>query len=221
MKAMILAAGRGTRLRPLTDNIPKPLLKIDSYSLIEHLILNLRRHDFKDIVINVAHLGDQILKTLGNGSQYDVKITYCYELPGGLETGGGILNAMPLLGSDPFLVVSGDIWTDYPFSVLKDKPTSSLAHLVLVNNFFGEGDFYLLDDRLHEAKGSKLTFGNIGVYHPELFSNCSPGFFRLGTLLREAVQKNQVTAEHFTGAWDNIGTLEGLQTLRKKIEKTK
>lgn len=218
MKAMILAAGRGTRLRPLTDNVPKPLLKIDSYSLIEHLIFNLKKHDFKEIVINVAHLGGQILNTLGNGERYGVNITYCYEIPGGLETGGGIYNAMPLLGPDPFLVVSGDIWTEYPFSSLRNKLNGGLAHLVLVDNFFGEGDFYLFDKRLHTEKGQRLTFGNIGIYHPDLFANCSAGFFKLGPLLQEAVQKDQVTAEHFTGAWENVGTVDALESLRDKIK---
>jgi MurNAc alpha-1-phosphate uridylyltransferase len=217
MKAMILAAGRGTRLRPLTDDTPKPLLKIDSFSLIEHLLFNLGRHEFNEVIVNVAHLGDQIVSTLGEGKRYGVKITYSYEPPGGLETGGGILKAMPLLAPDPFLVVSGDIWTDYPFGTLKEKPLEGLAHLVMVNNYAGEGDFCLSDNLLHPHQGNKLTFGNIGVYHPELFADYPPGFLKLGAILREAIQHQKVTAEHFEGQWENVGTMEALATLRERL----
>lgn len=218
MKAMILAAGRGTRLRPLTDKTPKPLLTVGKYSLIEHLILNLRRHDFTEIVVNVAYLGGQIVNKLKTGKQYGVNILYSYEDVGGLETGGGIYNAMPLLGPEPFLVVSGDIWTNYPFSRLRRTQLEGLAHLVLVDNFkdHEEGDFYLQEGRLHTSLGTRLTFGNIGVYRPELFSECKHGFFPLGPLLCRAVVKNQVTAEHYTGEWENIGTADALYSLRKK-----
>ena len=224
MKAMILAAGRGNRMRPLTDKIPKPLLKVGQFSLIEHLLFSLSRQGFLDVVINLAHLGNKIMTKLGNGHRYGVNILYSPEYTqGGLETGGGILHALPLLGSDPFLVISGDIWTDYDFSVLRKKSLGGLAHLVLVNNPCDnpEGDFYLHGERLMLDKGSRLTFGSIGVYHPALFSGCEPGFFRLGSLLHEAVAQGQVTGEYFQGDWVNVSTPEVLVQLKERLHKTR
>lgn len=217
---MILAAGRGARLRPLTDNTPKPLLKVGKLSLIEHLILNLRKHDFTQIVINVAYLGDQIVETLGVGERYDVKISYSHEEGNGLETGGGIVNAQSLLGEDPFLVVSGDIWTDYPFNRLRKINLESLGHLILVDNFkeHEHGDFHLLDGRLHPSAGTRLTFGNIGIYHPRLFEGYTPGFFRLAPILEQAIQNNQITGEYYSGEWENVGTMDALNALRKKAD---
>jgi MurNAc alpha-1-phosphate uridylyltransferase len=217
---MILAAGRGTRLRPLTDDTPKPLLKVGELSLIEHLILKLKKHGFTEIVVNIAYLRDKIVNAIGNGDKYGVAISYSYEEAEGLETGGGIVNAMPLLGPKPFLVVSGDIWTQYPFSNLKTKKLEGLAHLVLVDNFkeHQTGDFYLLDGRLHSSTGTRLTFGNIGVYHPDFFADCTPGFFKLGPLLEKAAHDNQITGEHFQGEWENIGTPESLIALRKRVD---
>lgn len=220
MRAMILAAGRGTRLRPLTDDTPKPLLKVGELSIIEHLILKLKSHGFTEIVVNVAYLRDKIVNAIGNGDKYGVAISYSYEEADGLETGGGIVNAMPLLGPKPFLVVSGDIWTQYPFSNLKTKKLEGLAHLVLVDNFkeHQTGDFYLLDGRLHSSTGTRLTFGNIGIYHPDFFAECVPGFFKLGPLLEKAAHHNQITGEHFQGEWENIGTPESLIALRKRVD---
>lgn len=223
MKAMILAAGRGSRLRPLTDNTPKPLLKVGEYSLIEHLIMNLAQHNFNDIVVNVAYLGDQIVTNLGSGEQLGVNISYSYEEAGALETGGGIFKALPLLGPDPFLVVSGDIWTNYPFKHLRNVELKGLAHLILVDNFkeHEQGDFFLLDGRLHHSNGKRLTFGNIGVYHPDLFLGCAPGFFRLGPLLQRAVLADQVSGEHYTGEWENIGVADTLFALRMRYSNTR
>lgn len=219
MKAMILAAGRGKRLRPFTDEIPKPLLKIGQFSLIEHLILHLRQQGFHEIVVNVAYLKEKIVNALGTGEKYGVTIHYSPEQQEGLGTGGGILNAMPLLGDSPFLVVSADIWTNYPFSCLRDKPLDSLAHLIMVDNFAEskDGDFCLINGRLHASQGTRLTYASMGVYHPEFFSDCSPGFFKLGPLLHKAVGDNQITGEYFQGDWENVGTPETLISLRKRV----
>ncbi|MBA2655211.1 MAG: nucleotidyltransferase family protein [Gammaproteobacteria bacterium] len=217
---MILAAGRGNRLRPLTDTIPKPLLKVGELSIIEHLLFKLKSHGFNEIVINLAHLGEKIEDQLQAGQRYGVDIIYSYEfVTGGLETGGGIVNALPLLGSDPFVVVSGDIWTDYNFSTLKTQPLEGLAHLVLVDNppEHIQGDFNLLGARLTEGQGRRLSYGNIGVYHPDLFKGHKPGFFRLGPILHKAVAEGQVTGEHFEGTWVNVGTLENLAALRQRV----
>lgn len=223
MKVMILAAGRGTRLRPLTDATPKPLLQVGNYSLIEHLLFRLSANGFHDIVINVAHLGNLIIEKLQDGRQYGVSIMYSKEyVAGGLETGGGIFNALPLLGKNPFLVVSGDIWTDYPFSQLRNISLSGLVHLVLVDNpsDHTQGDFNLLSNKIVENQGLRLTYGNIGLYHPDLFINCTPGFFPLGPLLKKAALDNAVTGEHYQGTWVNVGTRETLEELRKKVDVT-
>lgn len=217
MKVMILAAGRGNRMRPLTDSTPKPLLKIDQFSLIEHLLFRLSQEGFRDVIINLAHLGEKIQATLQDGKKYGVNICYSEEgANGGLETGGGIFKALPLLGKDHFLVISGDIWTNYCFSNLKQKIFSSLAHLILVNNppYHLEGDFNLVGEKLTNTQGKRLTFGNIGVYHPDLFLHCQPGFFPLGPLLRQAVIEGKATGEHFQGTWINVGTPQELTELR-------
>jgi N-acetyl-alpha-D-muramate 1-phosphate uridylyltransferase len=221
MKVMILAAGRGSRMRPITDKIPKPLLKIDTFSLIEHLLFRLSKHGFQDIVINLAHLGEKIAATLGRGERYGVTIRYSIEEAAeGLETGGGIFNALPLLGAGPFVVVSGDIWTDYNFSQLRAKPLQGLAHLVLVDNppWHDQGDFVFSDGRLLLGEGTKFTFANIGVYDPSLFVDCQPGFFPLGPLLHKAVAEGLVTGEYYRGEWLNIGTADALQALRDKVK---
>jgi N-acetyl-alpha-D-muramate 1-phosphate uridylyltransferase len=220
MKAMILAAGRGKRLRPLTDTISKPLLKVGEYALIEHLLHALSKNGFKEIVVNVAYLAQQIIQTLGNGSCYGVTIEYSHEPESqGLETGGGVYHALPLLGKNPFLVLSGDIWTDYPFHKLKSQPLTGLVHLVLVDNppDYPQGDFCLQEERVVESPGTRLTYGNIGIYHPDLFTNCQPGFFPLAPLLKDAIKTGRATGEHFKGQWLNVGTLEALEKLRMEM----
>ena len=153
MKAMILAAGRGERLRPLTDNTPKPLLQAGQHKLIEYHLYHLAKAGFKDIVINVAWLGEKIINTLGDGSNYNLSIKYSNEGEQALETGGGIFKALPLLGDDPFLVINGDIWTDYPFKNLYDFIPQDMAHLIMVHNpeHNPAGDFYLQNYRLTES----------------------------------------------------------------------
>lgn len=221
MKAMILAAGRGTRLRPLTDTVPKPLVNVHNRSLIEHLLLHLKDQGFREIVINVAYHSEQMIERLQSGACYGVNIVYSRESGRGLETGGGIFNALPLLGNEPFLVISGDIWTDYPLAKLRNHSLSGLAHLILVDNFDDHlGDFYLAKNQVTTNQGKLLTFGSIGLYHPDLFKHCAPGFFPLAPLLRSAIGNNQVTGEHFRGAWHNIGTLAALESLRLRFPHT-
>ncbi len=213
MKAMILAAGRGERMRPLTDHTPKPLLQAAGRSLIEYHIAALAAGGFGEIVINHAHLGAQIEAAVGNGSRYGIHIRYSAEGEA-LETGGGIHRALPLLGDGPFLVVNGDIWTDYPYARLRHSPPG-LAHLVLVDNppQHPRGDFALVDGQVLADGDPRFTFSGIGVYRPELFAACSPGKFPLAPLLRTAMAEGQVSGEHYTGRWFDIGTPERLAQL--------
>lgn len=210
---MILAAGRGERMRPLTDKLPKPLLKVGGVSLIERLIQALVSAGLGDILVNHAHLGQQILETLGDGRRYGANIVYSHESEGGLETGGGIFRALDLL-SDPFLVVNGDILTDYPFDRLS-AVMSGLAHIVLVDNppHHSQGDFHLTGDHVTTQGPNKLTFSGIGVYRKALFRDCSPGKFPLAPVLRTAIAAGEVTGEHYGGRWWDIGTPERLAQL--------
>jgi MurNAc alpha-1-phosphate uridylyltransferase len=204
---MILAAGRGERMRPLTDHTPKPLLPVGERSLIEHLIAALADAGLRDLVINHAHLGEQIVAALGDGDRHGVRITYSAEPEGALETGGGIFRALPLLGDGPFLVVNGDIWTDYPFARLPRQLTA-LAHLVLVDNpaHHPSGDFGLHGTTVVADSARKFTFSGIGVYSPALFAGCEPGRFPLAPLLRAAMARGAVTGEHHHGVWNDVGT---------------
>jgi MurNAc alpha-1-phosphate uridylyltransferase len=209
MKALILAAGRGERMRPLTDHTPKPLLQAGGRALIEHHLVNLARAGISGVVINIAHLGAQIRAALGNGSRYGVALQYSDEGETALETGGGIFHALPLLGGAPFLVINGDIWTDYPFAKLAAPlQPDRLAHLILVDNpaHHPDGDFSLHDGSLGDTGPDKLTFSGIGVYDPALFANCRAGKFPLAPLLREAMQRGRVSGEHYCGGWADVGT---------------
>ena len=218
MKAMILAAGRGERMRPLTDSTPKPLLRIGGQMLIEHHVHALARAGFSELVINHAHLGELIVSALGDGSAYGVSIQYSPEPEAALETGGGIFNALPLLGEAPFLVVNADIWTDFDFAGLP-RDINGMAHLVMVDNppHHPGGDFSLSEGRLSRQGPAMLTFSGIGVYRPELFAGCSPGAFPLAPLLRTAMDKGQVTGEHFTGNWFDIGTPQRLAAVNEVV----
>lgn len=219
MKAMILAAGRGERLRPLTDKIPKPLVPLAGKPLIIYLIERLAKAGFKEIVINVSYLADKIMQTLRTGEKWGVKIEYSIEPETGvLETGGGIFRALPLL-SDPFVVVNGDIWTDYPFENL-NLPENALGFLVLINNppHNPQGDFYLNAGRIvSEFHQKKLTFSGIGIYHKKLFSDCQDGKFKLAPLLRLAAEKNLLLGEHYEGEWYDVGSTQNLQNLEQKF----
>jgi MurNAc alpha-1-phosphate uridylyltransferase len=214
MKAMILAAGRGERMRPLTDRTPKPLLRIGGQTLIEHHIHALVRAGISELVINHAHLGERLVAALGDGAAYGAAIHWSPEPDGALETGGGIFNALSLLGDDPFVVVNADIWTDFDFSELTAQP-DGLAHLVLVDNpeHHPEGDF-ALDGRQVIAGGPvRQTFSGIGVYRCELFAGCSAGAFPLAPLLRTAMDAGQVTGQYYAGSWFDIGTPDRLAAI--------
>ncbi|MFA5626928.1 MAG: nucleotidyltransferase family protein [Thiohalomonadaceae bacterium] len=219
MKAMILAAGRGERMRPLTDHTPKPLLRAGPHALIEYHLFALAKAGIKEIVINHAHLGEKIEDFLGDGRHYGVRIYYSAEGVG-LETGGGILRALPLLGTEPFWVVNGDIWTDYRFTA--DLAPKTLAHLVMVDNphYHPGGDFTLAADGrvLEDGLGLRLTFSGIGVYRPELFAACQDGRFPLGPLLRNMMASGQVSGEYYQGRWVDVGTPQRLSELAQQLE---
>lgn len=217
-KVMILAAGRGERMRPLSDTIPKPLLEAGGKPLIVHLIERLVRAGMPDLVINHSHLGEQIEKYLADGSRYGAHISYSHEAGGGLETGGGIFKALSLIDTDPFVVINGDIWTDYPFERLPTRLTG-LAHLVLVDNppQHPQGDFSLHAGRVVAEGTSRLTFCGIGVYARDLFADCRPGKFPLAPLLRAAMARGQVSGEHYTGRWRDVGTPQRLEELDQEL----
>ena len=217
MKAMILAAGRGERMRPLTDHTPKPLLPAGGKRLIEYHLEALASAGFHEVVINLAHLGEQIRDHLGDGERYGLSIAYSQEPEGALETGGGIFNALPLLGDTPFLVVNGDVWSDYPFKELREP--EGLAHLVLIDNpeHNPKGDFALEAGRVKSEGERRLTFSGIGLYRPELFDGCEPGAFPLAPLLRAAMAEEAVSGEHFTGHWLDIGTPQRLEALNQAL----
>ena len=215
MKAMILAAGRGERMRPLTDHTPKPLLKAAGKPLIEYTIEALLKAGITDIIINLAYLGKQIQDYLGDGSQYQVNISYSDEGETGLETAGGIKKALPLLGDSHFLVVNGDISYDFPLQGLINKEVD-LAHLILVNNpeHHPAGDFALNSESTLTPEGTpKYTYSGIGLYHPDLFANIKHGKSALAPLLRNAIHEQRVTGELHQGFWMDIGTPERLDEL--------
>jgi N-acetyl-alpha-D-muramate 1-phosphate uridylyltransferase len=218
MKAMILAAGRGERLRPLTDRLPKPLLPVAGRPLIEYMIESLVAAGICEIIINLAWLGELIEDALGDGCRFGAVIRYSHEGPVGLETAGGIVHALGLLGEEPFLVVNGDIVTDFPFQLLRNQPTG-LAHLVLVPNppHNKNGDFSLCGSTVAAAGEHGLTFSGIGVYRPGLFRACQPGRCRLAPLLREAMAQGEVTGERYDGLWMDIGTKERLHDLNERM----
>ncbi len=218
MKAMILAAGRGERMRPLTDAVPKPLLRIGGQTLIERHVYALASAGVTELVINHAHLGEQIEMALGDGSVYGVSIRYSRETDTALETGGGIFNALPLLGNEPFLVMNADIWSDYPFQQLPVDP-DGLAHLVMVSNpgHHSAGDFSLSSGQLSQQGPAMLTFSGIGVYRPALFAGSAAGAFPLAPLLRTVMDDGQVSGEHYTGSWFDIGTPERLDEVNRVI----
>jgi MurNAc alpha-1-phosphate uridylyltransferase len=214
MKAMILAAGRGERMRPLTDFTPKPLLQVAGKALIEHTLTQLVAAGFTELVINHAHLGPQIEEYLGNGQRYGGVISYSPEGEA-LETAGGIVNALPLLGNAPFLVVNGDIATDFPYASLR-MVTVKLAHLILIDNppHHTVGDFGLNENgSVTNAEEQRLTFSGIGLYHPDLFKSSPPGKSKLAPLLRQAITENKVSGQHYRGFWMDIGTPERLSDL--------
>ncbi len=219
MKAMILAAGRGERLRPLTDEHPKPLLPVMGKPLIEYTIEQLVGQGFQDLVINISYLGAQIKETLGNGQRFNAEINYSDEGDFPLETAGGIIHALPLLGDNPFLVVNGDIATNFNFSTLKEKEVD-LAHLILVPNpdHHPDGDFGINNDLITERNSPCYTFSGIGLYHPQFFNHHPSGKSRLKPLLQGGIKEKRITGELHHDFWLDIGTVERLNQFKKHVK---
>jgi MurNAc alpha-1-phosphate uridylyltransferase len=222
MKAMILAAGRGERMRPLTDTTPKPLLEAAGKPLIVWTLEKLVACGFREFVINVSHLGERIIERLGDGRTWGAAIRYSREAEA-LETAGGIATALPLLGEAPFLVVNGDIHTDFDFTqIMSAVPQTGalLAHLVLIDNppHHPAGDFALVDGKLANSGAQRYTFSGIGVYHPHLFAGIAPGTKRqLSAVLRPKIDHGRVSGQHYSGCWSDIGTAERLAALDRRL----
>jgi MurNAc alpha-1-phosphate uridylyltransferase len=216
--ALIFAAGRGERMRPLSDATPKPLLRAGGKRLIEWHLENLAAAGVREVVINTSHLAEQFPAALGDGARWDLRILWSYEGPEPLETGGGMQRALPLLGAAPFIVVNGDIWTDFAFSTLPQEPTG-LAHLVLVDNppHHPHGDFVLRENRLLDEDEGRLTFAGLGVYRPELLAGQQAGKYSIVPLLRAAMRAGPVGGEHFRGGWSDIGTPARLAELDAQL----
>jgi MurNAc alpha-1-phosphate uridylyltransferase len=219
MKAMILAAGKGERMRPLTLHTPKPLLRAAGVPLIEHQLLALKAAGYTELVVNHAWLGEQIEAYLGDGARFGVRILYSSEGEP-LETGGGIYRALPLLGTAPFVLVNGDVWANYDYTNLK-LAEGTLAHLVMVSNppHHPQGDFALENGYLHDlpAPGQALTYSGIAVLSPQLFQGCTDGAFKLAPLLRRAMAEGRVTGERFDGHWVDVGTPERLAEVERLL----
>lgn len=217
MKAMILAAGLGKRMRPLTDHCPKPLLPVAGKPLIVHHLERLRNAGIEDVVINVSYRAEQVMTALGDGAAYQLRIHWSHE-PAPLETGGGIQNALPLLGDAPFLLINGDVWCDYLPHESALSP-NDVAHLVLVDNpaHHPAGDFALQHGRVSLASEQRLTFAGISLLRPGLVASEPPGAFALAPLLKQAMETNQVSGEHFSGHWVDVGTPERLTALEHHL----
>lgn len=225
-KAMLLAAGRGERMRPLTDSIPKPLVEVAGLPLITHHLHALSAAGVKDVVINHAHLGEKIVSRLGDGSGFGVRIQYSPEPEGGLETAGGIYQALPLLGDSTFIVVNADVWTDYDFSRLASHDLGHhLAHLVLVEtpDYKERHDFFLEETEPDRGKinlsdrGRGLTYAGVSVLSSRLFEGVLPGRLPLLPLFKEAIANGCVSGEYFAGEWEDVGTIERLQALNSRL----
>lgn len=218
MKAMILAAGRGERMRPLTDDAPKPLLEVAGRPLIEYHLSSLSESGIREVIVNVAYLGWKIIDALGDGHTFGLEITYSDEGDTPLETAGGIIHALPRLGREPFLVINADIWTDFPFQSLPAR-LDGLAHLVMVDNpnHHPKGDFALTGGALRSEGEPRLTYSGMGLYHPDFFAGYVPGKRPLLPLLQKAMRAGKVSGQHFTGCWLDIGTPERLQALNAKL----
>jgi MurNAc alpha-1-phosphate uridylyltransferase len=227
-RALILAAGRGERMRPLTDSLPKPLLEVGGRTLIEWQVERLVRGGFRELVVNHSHLGPMIERALGDGSRFGASIRYSHE-PRALETAGGVVQALPLLGDEPFAVVSADIHTDFDYASLVPRiesvardPAVHVAHFVLVDNppFHPSGDMALAAGWV-ARDGPRLTYANISVFHPEPFRQLPGGTsLKLFPWAYQLVEAGRVTGERYTGSWDNIGTPDQLAALDRRLAQT-
>ena len=214
---MVLAAGFGNRLRPLTDHTPKPLVSVGGKPLIVHHLEKLATAGFTEVVINLGHLGHKIEETLGNGSEWGLSIAYSDEGPVPLETGGGLTKALPLLGPDPFLVVNGDVWCELDFSSIpKSLPINDLAMLFLVPkpNWRERGDFSLLDNRVVDLENPEYLYAGIALYHPRILEGAKVEKFSIVPRLKHAIHNGLVGGQLLTGKWDDVGTPERLSALQ-------
>lgn len=227
VRAMILAAGRGARMRELTDGLPKPMIAVGGRPLIEYPLMNLARAGVTEVVINLGWHGDRIRDAIGEGRRFGLHVKYSDEGWPALESGGGIFHALPLLGSAPFVVVNGDVYSDYPLASLVARaralPADVDAHLVLVPNPAHNpgGDFALADDRITNRETGRHTFSGLSVHRPEFFAGCSPGHFPLLPLWRAAADAGRMTGEIHRGAWSDVGTPERLAELERRVAPTK
>ncbi len=214
MKAMILAAGRGERLRPLTDKIPKSLVEVRGHSLLEWHLANVRNAGIEDVVINLGWLGEQIVERVRSGEAFGLNVSYSDERDAVLETGGGIHKALPLLGGRPFLVVNADIYTEMPVPIVS-LSESDMGHLVMVPSpdYRDGGDFDLDDGVISNGDSQSLTFSGVSVYRPEFFDNCEAGRFSIVPMLRAAADSGQLQGSLYTGVWTDVGTPERLEAV--------
>ena len=214
---MILAAGRGERLRPLTDSTPKALAEVQGQSLLERHLRAMQSAGIDTVVINLGWLGEQIAERVGSGADYGLQVIYSPEYDGILETGGGIQRALPMLGSEPFLVVNADIFTDMPMPTA-DFDAQTLGKLILVPTpaHKTHGDFDVVDGRLRNAEKPQLTFSGVAIYRPEFFADCAAGRFSVTPMLRAAADADRLAASEFSGSWADVGTIERLEALNSK-----
>tara|TARA_Y100000746_G_C15464783_1_gene433329 strand:+ start:2365 stop:3057 length:693 start_codon:yes stop_codon:yes gene_type:complete len=222
MKAMILAAGRGQRMGSLTKNTPKPLTIVNGMTLIEYNITRLRDAGIEDIVINVSWLGDKIKSLLGNGKNLGVHLTFFDEGDHMLGTGGGILNAIPYLGKNPFWLINADLYSDFPIDPSRNLNKNTFAHLILVKNpiHHPDGDFFLNGDKVEIASGPKpYTYSGMSIISPSLFCNCKEKIFPLEPLLEDHASKGNLTGEFYDGVWTDVGTQERLTAIQKYLKK--
>ena len=216
MKAMILAAGYGKRMLPLTEKLPKPLLQVRGRALLEHHLENLYQAGFREVVINLGHLGHKIEEALGNGSGYGLHILYSPEGPDPLETGGGMTKALPLLGANPFLIVNADIFCNFDFAKLPTLDVEADAHLVLVDTpgYKPRGDFSLNGGNVVEAQEPELTYSGIALYHPRILDGARVERFSILPRLRQAIAAGRVRGSYHLGSWSDVGTPERLLNLQ-------
>ena len=221
MKVMILAAGRGERLRPLTETLPKPLVEVSGQALLARHLERLAGAGYRRAVINVSHLAEQITERFGNGARHGIAIDWSRE-EWPLETAGGVAKALPLLGSEPFLLVNSDIWSDFDFALWRGRDLGGkLAHLLLVPNppHHPEGDFTLQDGRVGNGAGSRYTYAGIAVLSPQLVAGVRPGEkAQLAPLWRAAAERGAVSGELYPGLWSDVGTLERLAQLEARLK---
>lgn len=214
MIAMVLAAGRGERLRPITASVPKALVEVQGRTLLEHRLLALASAGIETVVINLGWFGDKIIEKIGSGTAYGLNVIYSPEGDNILETGGGIQRALPMLGPDPFLVVNADIYSDMPLP-LEELPAECMGHLVLVPkpDYRPTGDFGLLDGRVRNVSDPHLTFSGVAVYRPEFFDDCTAGRFSIVSMLRAAADAGTLSGSVYSGRWHDVGTPDRLAEL--------